>query len=145
MLMWTNIPISVSYFFLVCGLDGGWPSDLSDGGWPSDLSEEADRLTCRMEADRLTCWMEADRLTCRMEADCLTCQGHPGHSNAWGDTDLQPFWEWPLVFGLAIFTTPLSRHFTSLYWPSQQGFILSPFFDSLAEFLSQTKLPDLKG
>ena len=97
--------------------------------------------TCWREADCLTCWREADCLTHQREVECLTCQGHQGHSSAWADTGLQRV---TTVFGLAILTTPLSRHFTTLYGPSQWGFILCPFFDSLAEFLSQTELPGLK-
>ena len=60
---------------------------------------EADCLTCRREADCLTCQREADCLTCQRAADCLTCQGPQGHSNAWGNTSLQPFWEWPHFWG----------------------------------------------
>ena len=60
---------------------------------------EADCLTCRREADCLTCQREADCLTCQRAADCLTCQGPQGHSNAWGNTGLQPFWEWPHFWG----------------------------------------------
>ena len=47
------------------------------------------------------------------------------------------------VFALAILSTFLPKHSTTLYGPNQRGFSLSPFLHSLAEFLNQTKLPVL--
>ena len=108
---------------------------------------------------KLTVWLVGGRLTVWLVGGRLTICFLGGRLTIWlvmqrvadikaiamlEATLVYTLFESDPVFGLAIFTTPLSRHFTTLYGPSQWGFILSPFFVSLAEFLSQTKLPGLK-